>query len=195
MLSTHRARKGPGGCGGVGLRLKEQKGPRCAPHPWSQRVGDVTWEPSRLPGLQWVGQTPSSCLLLLRSGVWEGPSHLPILISLSSLLYPQDQWEDGPWRAGNWSGSSVGSLGLSGRGKHPLLLLDGPSHLPLLISPASLLCPQDPCGLDGALVGGNWLGSSAASPTPVCPAIALRSSPTLPRESLPPASPDLPCLS
>ena len=32
-----------------------------------------------------------------------------------------------------------------------LLLLDGPSHLPLLISLASLLCPQDPRSLDGAL--------------------------------------------
>ena len=69
---------------GVGLRLKEQKGPRCAPHPWSQRAGDLTWEPSRLPGLEWAGQTPSSPLLLLQSGVWEGPSHLPLLISPAS---------------------------------------------------------------------------------------------------------------
>ena len=55
--------KRPWGLWGVGLRLKEQKGPRCAPHPWSQRVGDLIWEPSRLPGLEWVGQMPSSPLL------------------------------------------------------------------------------------------------------------------------------------
>ena len=38
----------------LGLRLKEQKGPRCAPYPWSQRAGDLIMEPSRLPGLEWV---------------------------------------------------------------------------------------------------------------------------------------------
>ena len=55
------------GLWGVGLRLKEQKGPRCAPHLWSQRAGDLTWEPSKLPGLE-----------------WEGPSRLPLLISPAS---------------------------------------------------------------------------------------------------------------
>ena len=66
MLRTHRAGKG---CGRMGLRLKEEKGPRRGPHPWFQRTGDLTWEPSRLPGLEWVGEMPSSPLLLLRSGV------------------------------------------------------------------------------------------------------------------------------
>ena len=96
MLRTYRAGKGPGGYGGWGLgsrnrrgpgMLKEQKGPRHA-----QRAGDLTWEPSRLPGLKWVGQMPSSPLLHLRSGIWEGPSHLPLLISLASLLCPQGQY-------------------------------------------------------------------------------------------------------
>ena len=77
--------KRPWGLCGVGLRLKEQKGPSL------KRAGDLTWEPSRLPGLEWVGQMPSSPLLLLRSGVWEGPSRLPLLISPASLLCPQDQ--------------------------------------------------------------------------------------------------------
>ena len=80
MLRTHRTGKGPGSYGGVGLRLKEQKGPRRAPHPWSQRAGDLTWEHSRLPGLEWAGQTPSSPLPLLL----EGPSRLPLLTSLAS---------------------------------------------------------------------------------------------------------------
>ena len=126
--------KRPWGLFGVGLRLKTQKGHRHVPHPWSQRAGDLTWEPSRLPGLLWAGQLPSASLLLL---------------------------------------------------------LDGSSHLPLLMSSASLLCPQDPCGLAGALEGGYWLGSSAGCPARVGGAIALLSSPALPRESLPPASPDL----
>ena len=133
MLRNHR----PWGLCRVGLRLKEQKGPKHAPHPWSQRARDLTWEPIRLPGLEWVGQMPSSPLLLL---------------------------------------------------------LEGPCHLPLLISPASLLCPQDPLGLDWALEGWYQLGSSAGSPTRVGQAIALHSSPALPGESLPPASPHLPGL-
>ena len=55
----------------MGLMLKEQKEPRHVPHPCSQRVGKLTWEPSRLPGLEWVGQMPSSPLLLLQS--WRAP--------------------------------------------------------------------------------------------------------------------------
>ena len=72
--------KALGAMGGWGLDSTEQKGPRRTPHPWSQRAGDLTWEPSRLPGLEWVGQTPSSPLLFLL----EDPSHLPLLISPAS---------------------------------------------------------------------------------------------------------------
>ena len=81
--------KRPWGLWGVGLRLKEQKRSRHAPHPWSQRAGDLTWEPSSLPGLKWVGQIPSAPLLLLPS--WRAP---PTCLSCSlpaSLLHPQDQ--------------------------------------------------------------------------------------------------------
>ena len=35
------------------------------PHPCSQRVGDITWEPSGFPGLKWVGKCPPPLLLLL----------------------------------------------------------------------------------------------------------------------------------
>ena len=72
--------KRPWGLWGVWLRLKEQKRPRRAPHPWSQRTGDLTWEPSRLPGPEWVGPSPSAPLLLFP----ESPSHLPLLISPAS---------------------------------------------------------------------------------------------------------------
>ena len=71
---------------------------------------------------------------------------------------------------------------------------EDPSCLPLLFSPASLLCPKDPHNLDGALEEGYWLGTSAGSPARVGQVIALRSSPALPGESLPPASPDVPGL-
>ena len=65
---------------GWGLGSRNRRGPRCALHPWSQRAGDLTWEPSRLPGLEWAGQSPSPPLLLLL----EGPSCLPLLISPAS---------------------------------------------------------------------------------------------------------------
>ena len=110
--------KRPWGLWGVGLRLKEQKGPGRAPHLWSQRAGDLTWEPSRLPGLEWVGQTPShlSCpsglggplppaspdfhgpdeALEGRGPAWElsrlpgprGPGDCPLLLSCSSRRVP-----------------------------------------------------------------------------------------------------------
>ena len=122
MLRTHRAGKGPGSCGGVGLRLKEQKGPRCAPHPWSQRAGDFTWESSRLPGLKWAGQMPSSPLLSFSS---LGGPLLPASPDLPSLppIPPRTHAAcRGLWRARDWSGSSAGSLGLNGQGNHPPLL-------------------------------------------------------------------------
>ena len=72
--------KRPWGLWGVGLRLNGTEGARRAPQPWSQRVGDITCEPSRLPGFEWVGKTPSSPPLLLP----EGPSHLPLLLSSAS---------------------------------------------------------------------------------------------------------------
>ena len=107
------------------------------PPPWSQRAGDLTWEPSRLPGLEWVGQMPSAPLLLL---------------------------------------------------------LQGPSRLPLLISPASLLCPQGPTWPGGGFGGGQpaWELSRLLGPSGPgnCPPLLSHS----PRESLPPASPNVPSL-
>ena len=137
MLRTHRAGKGPGGCGGWGLGSRNRRGPVVPPTPGLRGQGHLTWEPSRLPGLKWVGLTPSSPLLLLP----EGPSRLPLLISLTSVL-----------------------------------------------------CPQDPRGLEGALGRGYQPGNSAGSPAQVGLAITLCSSATPPRRSLPPASPDLPSL-
>ena len=132
--------KRPWGLWGVGLRLKEQKGPRRAPHPWSQREGDLTWEPSRLPGLEWAGQTPSSPLLLLWSrrappaclswSPWP-PSYAPKdPCGLEGALEGRGSaWELSRLPGPEWVGQSPSA---------PLLLFpESPSHLPLLISPAS----------------------------------------------------------
>ena len=114
--------------------------------------------------------------------VWEAPSLLPHLFSPWPPSYdPKDPcdmegtlesrgsaWELSRLPEPEWAGQSPSA---------PLLLLpEGPSHLPLLISPASLLCLQDPCSLDGALEGGYWLGSSAGSPAQVGQVITLHSS-------------------
>ena len=56
------------------------------------------------------------------------------------------------------------------------LVLEGPSLLPLLFSPrrASLLCPQDPRGLEGSLAGrGPGLGAQQVSQARVGRAIPL----------------------
>ena len=95
MFKTHRAGKGPGGCGGWGLGSRNRRVPDVPLHPSSQRTGDITWEPSSLSGLKRVGQMPSYPLLLLQYGVWEGPSHLPLLISLASLLCLQGPMQPG----------------------------------------------------------------------------------------------------
>ena len=130
--------KRPWGLWGVRLRLKEQKGHRCAPHLWSQRAGDLTWEPSSLPVPEWAGQSPSIPLLLLLG--WLLPPATPDLPSLPPM-------PPGPTLAG-W-GFGVGGTGLGAQQapqpmwarRSPSALLplfpQGPSHLPLLISLAS----------------------------------------------------------
>ena len=99
---------------------------------------------------------------------------------------------------GTSPGIPAGSPCPSGQGKCPPLLSCSSRRapcLPLLISPASLLCPQGPTWPRGGFGGqGNWLGSSAGSPAHVGQGITLHSSLALPGESLPPASPDLPSL-
>ena len=105
---------------------------------------------------------------------------------------------------GTSPGSPAGFLGSSGWGKRPTLLsrssqraTSPPHRLPLLISPASLLCPQDQCGRQGRVgLGGEGtgLGAQQAPRARVGRAITLCSSPTPPGGPLPPASPNLPGL-
>ena len=169
MLSTHKAGKGPGGCGGWDLGSRNRRGPGCPP-PRSQRAWDLTWEPSRLPGLKWAGQSPSTPLLLLL----QGPSCLPLLISLASLLCPQGPTQPGGGLEGRGPAWELGRLpmpkwvGLTPSA--PLLLLpQGPSHLPLLISPASgaLILPGLHLRPTGSLWGSSrLLGGQSPPPAP-----------------------------
>ena len=93
---------------------------------------------------------------------------------------------------GTSHGSPAGFLGLNGQGKLPPLL-SSPSHLPLLISPASVLCLQGPTQPGGGLGGqGTGLGTQQDPRARVCGAITFCSSPPPPGGPLPPASPILP---
>ena len=75
------------------------------------------------------------------------------------------------------------------------LVPEGPSHLPLLLSPwPPSYAPRTHVAWMGLWSGGYRLGSSAGSLARVGQVITLCSSPALPRESLPSASPDLPGL-
>ena len=184
--------KRPWGLWGAGFRLKEQKGPRLAPHPWSQRAGDLTWEPRRLPGLEWAGQTPSSPLLPL-------PLASPDLPSLRPMPSRTHAAWRGSWRAGDRPGNSAGSPCPSVWGNHLLLLSPSSRRAPptcLSYSPLGLLpmLPRTHVMWRGLSRAGDQPGSSAGSPGQVGRAIALHSSPAPPGWFLPLASPDLPNL-
>ena len=139
----------------MGLRLKEQKGPRHAPHPWSQRTGEchlvvqqASW--TRVGGENVLLSFPSSCL---------GGPLLPASPDLPGRppMLPRTYvaWR-GLWRAGDRPGSSAGSPDRVGRAatlcSSPALPRE-PSCLPLLIFPAS-----------GALILSGLHFSSSLSP-------------------------------
>ena len=153
--------------------------------------------PSRFPGLEWAGHTPSSPAPL----VWEGPSCLPLLISRPPSYAPRTSVARGEGE------------GLEGRGlAWDLSRLPVPKwagQLPSLLSCSSgwLFLPASPDHPDlhpmpssthtawrGPWRAGDRPGSSAGSLGPNGRGNRLRSSPTLPGEFLPPASPDLPSL-
>ena len=89
-----------------------------------QRAGDLTWEPSRLPGLEWAGaNTLLSCFSGPRGPLLPASPDLPGLPPTPPMT--QMAWR-GLWRAGDWPASSAGSLGPSGWGNCPLLLYCSP---------------------------------------------------------------------
>ena len=99
----------------------------------------LAWELSRLSQPQWGRQSPSAPLPLLL----DGPSRLPFLISPASLLCPQagplwPRWGFGGWGSGLGAQQAPWPERARQSPSTPLrLFLESPSHLPLLISPAS----------------------------------------------------------
>ena len=179
-----------------GLRLNEQKGPWHAPHHWSQRAGDLTWEPSSLPVPEWTVQSLSAPLPPLLEGPYTPLSCSP----LSLLPMPPRKhvaWR-GLWRAGDWPGDPAGFPCLSGRHNRSLLL-SRPSWRapPVCLSwsprpPSS--APRTHAAWRGLWRWGVPTWELSRFPDPSGPGESLRPSPALPGESLPPASPDLPGL-
>ena len=145
------------------------------------RGGDLTWDPSRLPGLEWVGQMPSAPLPLFPVV----SSHLPLLISLASLLCSQGLM---------WPGGGFGGQGTSlGTQQTPQAQVCGAVALhssptlsrgPLMpVSPdLSDLPPMSPgpMWLGWPWRAGNWPGSPAgflgSSGQGKCPLLFSRSS-------------------
>ena len=123
MLRTHRAGRGAGGCAGWGLVSRNGRGPGVPPTPELRGRGphlgaqQASW--ARVGGAVAILSSPAP-------PVWEGPSRLPLLISLASLLCPQDPRGLEGWGAaleGRGLAWELSSLpGLSGQGDRPLLL-------------------------------------------------------------------------
>ena len=112
ILRTHKAGKGPGGCGAWGLGSRNRRGPG-VPFPWSQRAGDLTCEPSRLPGLSGRGKRPpllSSSALPLGGPLPPASPDLPSLPLMPRKTNVAKAGGEGAWRAGIRPGSSAGSL-------------------------------------------------------------------------------------
>ena len=160
--------------------------------------GQVTSPGSPAGFLGSSGQCKRPPLLSCSSGL--GGPLLPASPDLSGLppMSPRthEAWW-GLWRAGDQPGSSAGSLGLGGRGKHPPLLSCSSRRAPpacLSCSPptppASFLCPQGPTWPGGGFGGqGTGLRAQQASW-----AEWVGQTPSSPLLLLPPSSPDLPGL-
>ena len=123
MLRTHRAGKGPGGCGEWGLGSRNRRGPGVPPTPALRGQGISPGSPAGFLGLSGWGKCPP--FLSCSSGLG-GPLPPASPDPPGLLPMPPDQCSrgggGGAWRAGDRPGSSAGSLGPSGQGDHPLLL-------------------------------------------------------------------------
>ena len=114
MLRTHRAGKGPGGCGGWGLGSTEQKGPRRAPHPWSQRAGHSPGSPAGFLGSSGWGKHPRLLSCSSSSG-GPFPRASPVLPWPPSYAPRTHAACRGLWRTGYQPGNSAVSPARVGR--------------------------------------------------------------------------------
>ena len=141
MLRTHRAGKGPGSYGGWGLGSRNRRAPGVPPSPGLRGQGTSPGSPAGFLGLSRRGKRPPllSCSSSLQGPMPPASPDLPGLPSMPT----------GPIRL---CGVDLGGQGTSlGAQQAPLaqvggainlstplpFLLEGPSRLPLLISPAS----------------------------------------------------------
>ena len=73
MLRTHRAGKGPGGCGGQGLGSRNRRGPGVPPNPGLRGWGASPGSPAGSPCPSGWGDCP----LLLSRTSWRAPPTCP----------------------------------------------------------------------------------------------------------------------
>ena len=146
MLRTHRAGKGPGGCGGWGLGSRNRRGPGVPPTPGLRGKGTSPGSPAGFLGSSGWGRRPP--LLSCSSGLGGPlPSASPDLPDFPPMPPRTHAAWRGLWRAGDQLGSSAGSPARVGRSitlRSSPLLLEGPSCLPLLISDLPGLRGADP---------------------------------------------------
>ena len=187
MLSTHRARKGPGGWR-LGLRLNAAGGVQeCL---WPLRSEDQVQDPSRLTGPKWAGEILGPFTPILWSQ--RAPPLWPLFFSPPPT--PSDAqgatWPVGAWKVGDqtqkpnriaraeWVGETPAAPPLIFQSRR------APPCLPLLLFPAPpSLPPIGPMRLEGALENGGpgpgaqqasqgWVGrgnTRSASPDPLIP--------------------------
>ena len=113
--------KGPGGCGAWGLGSRNRRGPGMPSTPGLRGRGTSPGSPAGFLGSSGWGKHP---LLLSCSSGLGGPLSpaSPDLPGLPPMPPKTHMAWRGPWRTGNWPGSSAGSQCPSGRGNHPPLL-------------------------------------------------------------------------
>ena len=154
------------------------KDPHTLEGPW--RAGDRHGSSAGSPNLSGRANCPHSSPAPPRGHL---PPSFPFLPS-ASFLCPQGPGQPGGGfedRGSAWELSRLPGPQLAGQSPsapHPLLP-GRPSHLPLLISPASFLCPQDPRCLYGAL-GVGELACLSWSPWPLGGWSCLASTSSLP---------------
>ena len=133
MLMTHRAGKGPGGCGGWGLGSRNRRGPGVPSASGLRGQGTSPGSPAGFLGSSGRDKCPPllSCSSGLGGPLPPSSLDLPRLPLMPPRTHAAWRWL---WRAGDQPGSSAGSLGWSGWDNHPPLL----SHSSWRVPPACL---------------------------------------------------------
>ena len=163
MLRTHRAGKGPGGCGGWGLGSRNRRGPGVPPTPGLRGQGTSPGSPAGFLDSSGCSKCLPllSCSSCLRGPIPPASPDLPGLLVMPSRTHVA--WR-GPWRAGDRPRSSAVSPYLS---RWAVTLCSFPTPPGWLLPPsspdlpsASFLCPQGPTQPGGGF-GGQGIGLGA----------------------------------